>query len=283
MLCRKPYVKGLLPFGCGQCNPCRFNRRRLWSHRIMLESAMHPESVFTTLTYNEEFHPKDGSLCIDHYQKFLKKLRRRLEPRKIRYFMVGEYGEQSQRPHYHAALFNVYSSDLPALEDSWGKGFVHCGTLTFDSAQYIAGYVVKKLTNVNDKKVVDFLQGRYPEFARMSLKPGIGADGIIPIADALIGYLPEDDVPRSLCHDGKSYPLGRYLRSKLREKMGFSENGTPKEKLEEWAMQMLGLYEEHVSSQGYKKTFKKVIVDLKAQEALILEKRSKIFKKGSVL
>ncbi len=104
--------------------------------------------------------------------------------------MCGEYGEQLQRPHYHACLFcfdfedrrfyknqngySLYTSDV--LEKIWGKGFCTIGDLTFETAAYTARYIMKKITGddafhhyVNDDGVM-----RQPEFVRMSLKPGLG-------------------------------------------------------------------------------------------------------------
>jgi len=172
---------GSVPAGCGQCMPCRINRRRLWTHRMMLESYKHAENSFLTLTYDDEHLPARGSLDPSHTQKWLKRFRKAIAPRKVRFYLVGEYGDQSQRPHYHAALFGVgpdgivvnneYCSVPDIVSRTWGKGHVMLGSLTSASAQYICGYVTKKMTSKFDPR----LNGRYPEFARMSRRPGIGS------------------------------------------------------------------------------------------------------------
>ena len=105
MVCKKPFRQGLMEFGCGQCIPCRIGKRRLWTHRILLESFTHDYNSFVTLTYDESHLPEDGGLNHGHVQKFLKLLRKKVAPAKVRYFVVGEYGEKSGRPHYHLALF----------------------------------------------------------------------------------------------------------------------------------------------------------------------------------
>lgn len=70
----------------------------------------------------------------------------------------------------------------------------------------------------------------------MSLKPGIGAGAVEVVGAALEGkggsslMARERDVPSSLRYDGKRVPLGRYLRSKLRERMGMAK-GCPDEVL----------------------------------------------------
>jgi len=146
--------------------------------------------------------------------------------RAIRYYLVGEYGDETHRPHYHAALFGVSTLDT-APGECWEYGLHHVGDLTLQSAQYVAGYVTKKLTN-HDNPLLD---GRHPEFARMSLRPGIGATAVPDIAETLsdvhgarlVSAL--GDVPTSLRHGRRSLPLGRYLRSKLREEMGFETFG----------------------------------------------------------
>lgn len=99
------------------------------------------------------------------------------------------------------------------------------GQLTEQSAQYIAGYVVKKMTRPEDKR----LFGRGPEFARMSLRPGIGAHAIPDVASVMMQYKLENrgDVPVGLRHGPKERPLGRYLRRQLRLQVGLPENAPP--------------------------------------------------------
>lgn len=147
---------------------------------------------------------------------------------RFRYYAVGEYGDETQRPHYHLALFGVpnclYGKTRPrkscckncdTIGSTWGKGNVFLGELTRESAQYIGGYVVKKMNNPDDER----LEGRTPEFATMSNKPGLGYGVVDEIAQQCIKYNVKY-VPDSLTHGDKSYPLGTYLRDKIAEKTG---------------------------------------------------------------
>lgn len=228
MLCRKPFIKQAAKFGCGQCMHCRYNRRRLWTHRMILEALVHPRASFVTLTYNKENLPPDMSLQPEHLTLFLKRLRKKLDPLKVRYFAVGEYGDQSWRPHYHAAIYGIDRTFQKVVEEAWGLGYVMVGDLTWDSAGYIAGYVTKKMTAKDDAR----LQGKHPEFARMSLRPGIGALSVVQVAQALQNRHGWDeisrtgDVPLSLRHGRKDMPLGRYLRVKLREAMEWEDTSS---------------------------------------------------------
>lgn len=242
MKCAKPFiVTGGQVVPCGQCLTCRVNRRRIWTHRIMLESLSHSASSFVTLTYSDANLPMKPSsnlpsLSAEHVSSWLKRLRDRVKPQKLRFFAVGEYGDQTERPHYHVALFGLSnchwggsrygrlyadccrSCDL--VRDSWGLGNVYLGTLTQDSAQYVAGYVVKKMTGKDDIR----LQGRDPEFCRMSRRPGIGANSTHDLANDLLRVDFDDvDVPVSISHGKKNLPLGRYLRGLLRERIGRSK------------------------------------------------------------
>lgn len=214
-----------MPFGCGQCLPCRINRRRLWAHRIILESTQHAENSFVTLTYAADTYPEGGSLDPAHAKRWLHRLRRAVRPLRFRYFLVGEYGEETQRAHYHAAMFGLGMQFQSAFIHTWQKGFVHVGELNHDTAGYIAGYVTKKLTAHADPR----LNGRHPEFARMSLRPGIGARAMSDVAKTLNDSIGADlvnrtgDVPGVLHHGRKKLPLGRYLTQKLRDEMGVTE------------------------------------------------------------
>lgn len=246
MLCRKAYVSGRgLVHGCGQCLPCRINRRRTWTHRLLLEGLCHEKASFVTLTYEEE----RDSLAPEEVQRWLKRLRKVVHPEKIRYFLCGEYGELSERPHYHAALFNypacVYGSSqfrnercctpCNVIRDTWGAGHVIVGTLTRESAQYISGYVTKKMTGKDDER----LRGRQPEFARMSLRPGIGAEATWEIASVQMEFADDaTDVVGGLRHGTKVWPLGGYLQKLVRERSGRLKQ-CPPEKLMEIEAQML--------------------------------------------
>lgn len=234
MLCRKPFMIGALPMGCGKCISCKNRRRRLWASRIMLEGLTNAASYFITLTYDQDHLPVDGSLVPQHTQLFLKKLRRKVASR-IRYFLVGEYGDQSNRPHYHAALF--YSDYIPILEvgehvkESWSLGFTLVGDLTPQSSAYIAGYVTKKMKSILDIR----LKGRNPEFARMSLKPGIGRHSMDFVASAIKKNIKimetlnlSGEVPTHLNMGKKSMPLGRYLRRSLHGVLGMQEQNERK-------------------------------------------------------
>lgn len=180
---------------CNQCIGCRLERSRQWAIRCVHEKSLHEQNCFVTLTYSPENLPKGGSLVKEDVQKFLKRLRRKYEPKKIRTFYCGEYGENGDRPHYHLLLFGHDFSDKKILmngenplyrsaelEELWTLGHSSIGTVTFESAAYVARYVTKKVTgkraldhyNEVDPKTGEILRERTPEFAQPSLKPGIG-------------------------------------------------------------------------------------------------------------
>ena len=154
---------------CTMCIGCQLQRSFEWGIRAMHEAQMYQSNYFVTMTYSDEHIPKDHSLKKSDHQNFLKKLRRKIEPEKLRYFLCGEYGEQTSRPHYHACLFNVRLDDLEfrtvnekgdrlyasqKLEETWGKGFVTVGELTMETAMYVAGYTLKdtKIKRRRDEK-----------------------------------------------------------------------------------------------------------------------------------
>jgi len=281
-MCKKPFVKGITPYPCGQCLPCRLNRRRLWTHRLLLEQRCHEFSSFFTPTYNDESLPVDGSLNPEHTRLWLMRLRSRLGPaRPLRYYLVGEYGDETFRPHYHAALFGVSRIEVELVEETWGMGRCFPGDLTKESAAYIAGYVTKKMTKKDDPR----LQGRYPEFARMSLRPGIGALAVPVIADALSdkhgakAIARDGDVPTSLNHGRSSLPLGRYLRRKLRDELGFETIGGQERPEKERQDEMQAMFEAAGSRTSY--LTEKPFVD--HQKILQTEGKARIWKKKGSL
>lgn len=220
MLCINPFRRAHAEFGCGQCIPCRVNRRRLWTGRIGLEAAAHRlPSWFVTLTYADDQVPDSGSLSGDHWRAFSKGIG-------CRYFGVGEYGSLHGRPHYHAILFGLSPGEASELvAERWRRGFVVVSPFTAERAQYIAGYVVKKWTRPD----VDELGDRSPEFARMSRRPGIGIPGLAWLAEWLVSsegarfIARTKDVPKQIRVDGKLFPLGATCVAYLRAQAGMPD------------------------------------------------------------
>lgn len=297
MLCKSPYIgKNLQAFGCGQCLPCRINKRREWTHRILLEALCYGDNAFVTLTYGDD---NVRSLEPEHVRNFLKRIRKAVAPRKLRFYLVGEYGDKSERPHYHLALFNYPScgrlftsynrnginccGTCKNFQSFWPYGNIYLGTLEPHSAAYIAGYVTKKMTRTDDVR----LGNRHPEFARMSLKPGIGYDALHEIASVLIRYQDaEPDVPTSLAYGKrKVLPLGRYLTRSLRELTGRDKNAPletlqkNQEKLQVLRDATWDLSSHSFQTQVRKEAFKNLIKQLHEGKRSQMEYRHKLWGK----
>lgn len=192
---------------CGKCVNCKLNYAKMWSIRIMHELKDWDTACFLTLTYDDEHLPADGSLDKSDLQKFFKRLRKNLKGKKIKYFACGEYGEHFYRPHYHAIVFGVDSVRFQkVIEDSWRLGFISVGTVTADSANYVARYTVKGgLTDEECYKL-----GLQPQFLTMSRRPGIGSNL------ATSKEYQEWFSNTGFCVDkGIKYPIPRYYKSKL--------------------------------------------------------------------
>lgn len=182
-----------LKLPCGQCVGCRLEKSRQWAVRCMHEAKQHEHNCFLTLTYNNENLPKDMSLQPQHMTKFWKRLRKKYG-NNIRYYYCGEYGERTGRPHYHACVFGfdfedkklwkmsqenaLYRSE--SLEKLWPYGFSSIGLVTFESAAYVARYILKKRTGDAAEEHYNYVDSdgviysRMPEYTRMSRRPGIG-------------------------------------------------------------------------------------------------------------
>lgn len=237
VICEKPYTKGVAAYPCGRCDPCTAKRRELWTHRVMLEAAQHSDNCFLTLTYADAKLPltANGKMTLEpsDLRNFWKRLRLAIYPLRIRYYAVGEYGDRTERPHYHAAVFGLPTcvhgmsrfrkfadgsirccARCTQLQAIWEHGTIYAGSLEQSSAHYIAGYVTKKMTRTDDPR----LDGRWPEFSRQSLKPGIGFSAMHEVADAILRY--DLDIPTALQHGRLKRPLGRYLRAQLSKMTG---------------------------------------------------------------
>jgi hypothetical protein len=180
---------------CGYCIGCRLDRAKDWALRITHEAQMHQSNAFLTLTYAPEHLPEDGSLQLEDYQKFMKRLRFETE-KPLRFFHCGEYGEKFARPHYHACVFGLEFDDLELigvnhvkqklyksekLDRIWGKGHASIGEVTFQSAGYVARYITKKVVGEQaedhylktDPETGEITKLK-PEYTTMSRQPGLG-------------------------------------------------------------------------------------------------------------
>jgi hypothetical protein len=190
---------------CGACEDCRLRNRRELTYRLVAEYDDyyndHPEDplresvLFLTLTYDDQhlvwkkglmpFDQKLGSLEIidrpslvkEHVQTFMKDLRSWCDYHhpglKLRFYVCGEYGPSTLRPHYHLILYGMPDTVLREygckiwsvkdklfeslkLDEIWGRGRVLYGIANFATMQYCAGYVLKKLTS-QDTELDEFL------------------------------------------------------------------------------------------------------------------------------
>lgn len=203
--------KYTLELPCGHCAACLLNKRLDWSTRLTHEMSVFGQDVcFITLTYNEDKLPRtddapyivDGvinprkqfdwlhgtpTLCIRDVQLFFKRLRKSLPGRRIRYYVVGEYGPSTHRPHYHALIFGWRPGDMvffkmikghpvfrsAHLEKCWPSGFSTVEDVTPGVAKYCAQYVTKKMIVKNEAPNIQ------PEFYRQSVRNGgIGASWV---------------------------------------------------------------------------------------------------------
>lgn len=213
-------IERALSLPCGQCVGCRLQRASVWALRCVHESKMYERNCFITLTYNDANLPHDGSLRHADWQKFMKRFKERIkyygDYSKVRFYMCGEYGEKLGRPHYHACLFNydfpdkkykrvnaigdkIYSSEL--LDDLWNMsdpGMCEIGSVSIQSAGYVARYIMKKVTG--DDAVAHY-GSLLPEYTHMS--KGIGK--------AWFDKYRRDVFPSDfIVHDGKKLAVPRY-------------------------------------------------------------------------
>lgn len=209
-VCKAPIGHGGGYVGCGRCLPCRVRKKREWVHRILLEASLNADNSFVTLTYDDDHLPEDHNVSPADFRAFTDLFRYYHGP--FRYFGVAEYGDEYGRPHYHLVIFGLPAVDASRelVHKAWKyQGLVQVDALTLERANYIAGYVVKKMTSHDDER----LCGRWPEFRRSSL--GLGKGMIDEIVSTISRYnirAENGDVPYMLAHGGKLLPLGKYLR-----------------------------------------------------------------------
>lgn len=214
MKCIKP-ING---HACGRCRACRLNIQRDKKIRIVHEGESYKDKCFLTLTYDPKRYD-DSNLIKKDLQDFLKRLRRRIEPDRIKYFACGEYGEEERHhAHYHLILFGVDMYDKRLFSNHhfvpsrnswyvscsvWDKGFCTVGAFNEARAAYVAKYTIDKLSG---KEAEEWYKGKTREFCLTS--NGLGLKWLM----AHKNLLKQEGCLRQ---GQKRVPLPRYYQDKL--------------------------------------------------------------------
>lgn len=233
---------------CGRCVECLRIKASAWTFRLVQEAKRCTSCAFLTLTYNEQFIPlahwdkshkipahelynkdpydyQSPSLNKPELQKFFKRLRKRTH-NKIKYYACGEYGTKTERPHYHAIIFNMplkWINDPETIEQCWSlydskeqvyypKGNIDIGKAHEGGFKYVAKYIMKSNLNKFDSR-----DPREPEFSVMS--KNLGDNFLTP---SMVKHL-KDNMTTVIEQHGIKTSMSRYYRKKFMEHLTMEE------------------------------------------------------------
>jgi hypothetical protein len=257
---------------------CRVNRTREWGVRLLQEAASFNENSFLTLTYSDDKIPPGATLVKKDFQDFMKRFRKRLAPTKIKFYMCGEYGPKTHRPHYHAIIFGFKPPDLktafikkerhiyysPFLMDLWPFGTNTVGTVTYKSCRYVAQYIVDKL---NGNKGKEFYGERLPPFSLMS--KGLGKKWLKEHRDQVVNN-------KGMTFEGHKVSIPRYYKKMLQQDLS--------EELEyqagEYEEQERKRIQERANHEG--QTYHRTLEEARRQADATLNKKLSLFKSDDV-
>lgn len=184
----------------------------MWIFRLQQEKKISDSSYFVTFTYDDEHLPytdnnkynknRRPTLKYRDHQLFMKKLRKREKTSKLKYYAVGEYGDQFNRPHYHSILFNV--TDINNIYQSWEGGRVQIDECNIKTIAYVAKYVQKQI------KFKDRSDPREREKALMS--KGLGQNYLTP---QMQKFMKTKLNPYLTHYNGQKIALPRYYKDKV--------------------------------------------------------------------
>ena len=198
--------KYLVHVPCGKCPKCKKLKRDSWSFRLNHLHNKSLQSQFITFTYDPIHLPRTDSyvptLCKRDIQLFFKKLRKaqkQIDDTPIKYYLVGEYGTRTNRPHYHALMFGVNPNIN--INRVWGKGFTLSLPIKQGGIQYVLKYITKQPNKVNDA---------LPEFSLSS--KGIGEDYLTA---NIMQYHKQIQNSYLILENGVKMPIPKYYKEKL--------------------------------------------------------------------
>lgn len=214
---------------CGNCPGCRQQRSAQWCFRLEKQMDHCTSAFFITLTYSNEhlvWTDHGATLHKEDFQLFMKRLRKesnkwyddceklynpetkKIERPKIKYYMVGEYSPQLERPHYHAIVYNLPLAFgvTGIVQEKWGKGWADVKRVHQGSIRYVTNYVQKpRLTE-------DILGNRLLEYSEMS--QGLGLNYLTP---EVIYHLQRSGQNYVVFDGGKKCGMPQYYRNKVWE------------------------------------------------------------------
>lgn len=219
-----------LELNCNKCPSCKLRKAKEWALRCWHESQMHEHNSYITLTYDDKHLPLYHDLDHRDFQLFMKRLRIKYPEKNYSFYMCGEYGDVTHRPHYHVVLFGYWPPDAiyhrtqnknryfksQELDKFWRCGFTDTSSVNYYSAGYVARYTLKKQLPKNDLQdryiYTDFngeTKVRKFEYVRMSTNPAIGLSWIKKYAEQTIrnNYI--------LDPKGNPFPIPRYYNEYL--------------------------------------------------------------------
>lgn len=216
-----------LPVRCGKCIECLKEKQNDIRNRMRLEQYGHKvPPIFLTLTYADEFLPKNG-VSKDDVAKFFNRFHLYLnrhgmkQQADFRHICFSEYGTLRKRPHYHAILFGVDLSNFGDImkfhsicHSAWGKGFIFMEQVTPKSFDYVSKYVAKDL--IYDNKLPDSYNPNFITGTRRNGGIGTYCLKIPALVEKIMGTssFPKITIVQ---YDGTSHTLyvPKYLRDKL--------------------------------------------------------------------
>lgn len=204
---------------CGKCPECLRARANAWAFRIYTEMKHSTSAKFITLTYQEAPKSLNGldTLCKDDCQDFMKRLRQGTENR-IKYYLCGEYGTETERPHYHILLLNIpklWTLDSKYIQEAWSIrdknyklqpiGHVHIGDANIKTIHYTLKYMMKGKHEAKHE-----LDDREPVFSLMS--KGMGLKYLTP---EMIDFLKSGQLGYITLQGGIKAGMPKYYKDKL--------------------------------------------------------------------
>ena len=273
--------KGRIDVPCGKCAICLVNKQQDWAFRLYQEQKVSYSSHFITMTYDEQCLPfgeaneptldkRDTQLflkrlrasqfkmMLKHHKKGLLKQFNELELLSIRYYLVGEYGTETNRPHYHAIIFNVLPDVMKKIGEIWNLGHVKVGECNPTTIDYVTKYCISTKTGNQER-----FNGKSKEFATMSRRPGLGANYIETAAQ----YHADNQNATIRNHKGNFKRMPAYYKQKLftesdRENMAQKSHvlQTTRDNREYERLEKLGLNPYLYKQEQQQNTINKIII-----------------------
>lgn len=249
---------------CNHCIECEQKYRTSWQFRLQQELKRAKSTFFVTLTYDDENLPSlsNGEVCYDnqHFTAWRKRMAtyfKRHNDANIKYICTGEFGDETQRPHYHLILFIDCVVSYDEVNNAAHYYWDYAQVVDVDeprSNNAVSSYVTKYVMKDYYRETKPIIEGSKTNKFRIHVSNNLGLNWLGTQESKEFYFDPDNHPLVSLKGDdySRTIPIPRYYRKKIgreytSDELNLIAKNVEKKQTDDW----INAYNEYTTQNGY--------------------------------